>query len=68
MGEYPVQKAASVSGSGSLRLQRSQAEQVEPMRMALAGHRFPRAFAVALRTSAAQEPPMVQEEPQQVQL
>jgi hypothetical protein len=38
------------------------------MRMALAGHQFPRAFAVPFGTSAAHEAPMVQEEPQQVQV
>jgi len=36
--------------------------------MALAGHQFPRALAVAFGTSAAQEAPMVQEELQQVQI
>jgi hypothetical protein len=32
------------------------------MRMAWAGHQFPRAFAVPFGTSAAHEAPMVQEE------
>jgi transposase len=57
-----VREAASRPGSSSLGLKRSQAQQGEPMRMARAGHQFPWAFAVALRTSAAQEAPMVQEE------
>jgi hypothetical protein len=38
------------------------------MWMALAGHQFLRAFAVPFGTSAAHEAPMVQEEPQQVQV
>ncbi len=38
------------------------------MRMALAGHQFPWAFAVAFGTPAAHEAPMVQEEPQQVEI
>src|SRR5271165_3023208 len=54
--------ADSLLGSGSLGLQRSEAQQGEPVRMALAGHQFPRAFAVTLGTPAAHETPMVQEE------
>jgi hypothetical protein len=38
------------------------------MRMALAGHQSPRAFAIAFDTPAAHEVPMVQEEPQQAQV
>jgi hypothetical protein len=38
------------------------------MRMALAGHQFPRAFAIALGTAAAHEATMVQEELKQVQV
>src|SRR5271157_6405729 len=60
-----VREAASLPGSGSPGLKRSQAQQAEPVRMALARHQFPRTFAVALRTPAAHEAPMVQEEPQQ---
>jgi hypothetical protein len=63
-----VGKAASLPGSGSLLLRRPETEQGEPVRMALAGHQFPRAFAVALRPPAAHETTMVQEEPQQVQI
>ncbi len=36
--------------------------------MALAGHQFPRALALAFGTSAAQEAAVVQEEPQQIQI
>jgi hypothetical protein len=36
--------------------------------MTLAGHQFPRAFAVALGTSAAHEAPVVQEESEQFQI
>jgi hypothetical protein len=38
------------------------------MWMALAGHQFSRAFAVPFGASAAHEAPMVQEEPQQIQV
>jgi hypothetical protein len=38
------------------------------MWMALAGHQFPRAFGVSFGTSAAHKAPMVQEDPQQVQV
>jgi len=63
-----VREAAGLPGSGSLGLKRSQAQQGEPMRMALAGHQLPRALALALGTPAAQEPAVVQEEPQQVKV
>ena len=56
-----VREAASLPGSGSQGLERSQAEEGEPVRMALAGHQFPRAFALALITAAARETPMVQD-------
>jgi hypothetical protein len=38
------------------------------MRMALAGHHFAGAFAVALGAPAAHEASMVQEEPEQVEV
>src|SRR5208282_4921075 len=63
-----VREAASLLGSGSLGLQRPEAQQGEPVRMALAGHQFARAFAVTLGTLAAHETPMVQEELQQAQI
>src|SRR5271166_2627035 len=63
-----VREAASLLGSGSLGLQRPEAQQGEPMRMALADHQFARAFAVTLGTLAAHETPMVQEELQQAQI
>jgi hypothetical protein len=53
---------ASLLGSSSLGLKRSQAEQDQPVRMALPGHQFPRAFASTLGTPATHEAPMVQEE------
>jgi hypothetical protein len=46
----------------------AEAEQRQPVRMALAGHQLPRAFAGALGTSAAHETPMVQEELQEIQI
>jgi hypothetical protein len=61
-------EAASLPGSGVLVLKRSEAEQGEPVRMAFAGHQFPRALADALGKPAAHEAPMVQEEPQQIQI
>jgi hypothetical protein len=54
--------------SSPLGLKRSQAQQGEPVRMALAGHQLPRALALALGVPAAQEAAVVQEEPQQVQV
>ena len=65
---YVVREAASRPGSSSLGLQRSQAQQGEPVRMALAGHQFPGAFALALGVLAAHEAPVVQEKPKQVQV
>jgi len=38
------------------------------MRMALAGHQFPRAFAVTFGTSAVHETAVVEEEPQHIQV
>ena len=64
----PVREAFRLSGSSSLGLKRSQAEQGQPVRMALAGHQLPWAFALALGTAAAHEAPMVQEEAQQIQV
>src|SRR3954447_1330335 len=56
----PVVKPAGAEGS--------QAQQGEPVWMALAGHQLPRALALALGVPAAQEAAVVQEEPQQVQV
>src|SRR5215213_970944 len=61
-------KRSALPGSGLPGLKWPEAQQRQPVRMALAGHQFPRAFAVALGTSAAHETPMVQEEPQQAQI
>ncbi len=61
-------EAVSLPGSSAAGLKWPEAQQRQPMRMALAGHQFPRAFAVPFGTSAAHEAPMVQEEPQQVQV
>jgi len=63
-----VREAASLPGSSSLGLKRSQAQQGEPMRMVLADHQLPWALAVALGASATHEAAMVQEEPQQIQV
>jgi len=49
-------------------LKRSQAQQGQPVWMAVAGHQLPRALALALGVPAAQEAAVVQEEPQQVQV
>ena len=57
-------EAANLPGLSLAGLKRPEAQQGQPMRMALAGHQFPRAFAVPFGTSAAHEAPMVQEEPQ----
>ena len=54
-----MQAAASRPGSSSLGLKRSQAQQGQPVRMALAGHQLARAFALALGMPAAQEAPVV---------
>src|SRR5215213_375667 len=67
-GRCPVREAASLSGSSALGLKRSQAQQGEPVRMALAGHQLARALALALLMPAAQEAAVVQEEAQQVQV
>jgi hypothetical protein len=56
------------AGSGSLRLKWSKSQQRQPMRMALAGHHFAGAFAVALGAPAAHEAPVVEEEPEQVEV
>src|SRR3954453_20034402 len=64
----PVREAASLPRSSPLGLKRSQAQQGEPVWMALAGHQLPRAFALALGVPAAQEAAVVQEEPQQDQV
>ena len=58
----PVREALSLFGLGLLWLKRSQAKQGQPMRMALAGHHFARAFALTFCTSAAHEALMVQVE------
>jgi hypothetical protein len=58
----PVREAASLPASNSPGLQWPEAQQRKPMRMALAGHQFPRAFAVAVGKPAAHEASMVQEE------
>jgi hypothetical protein len=63
-----VREALSLFELASLWLKRSQAEQCQPMRMALAGHYFARAFALTLRTSAAHEALMVQVELQLIQI
>ena len=63
-----VGRRSASPGSSAAGLKWPEAQQRQPMRMALAGHQFPRAFAVPFGTSAAHEAPMVQEEPQQVQV
>src|SRR5690349_575545 len=55
-------------GSNPLVLKWSETEQGEPMRMAFAGHQFPRALADALGKPAAHETPMIEEEAQQIQI
>jgi hypothetical protein len=59
---WPVREAVSLPRSSVLQLNGSQAQQRQPVRMALAGHQFPRAFAGALGNPAAHEAAMVQEE------
>jgi len=59
---WPVREAVSLSRSSALRLKRSEAQQRQPVRMALAGHQFAWAFAGALGNPAAHEAAMVQEE------
>jgi len=61
-------EAASLPGSSALGLKRSQAQQGQPVRMALAGHQLARALALALGVPAAHEAAVVQEEAQQVQV
>jgi hypothetical protein len=58
----PVREAANLPASNSPGLQWPKAQQRKPMRMALAGHQFPRAIAVAVGKLAAHEASMVQEE------
>src|SRR3954471_21233675 len=62
----PVREAASLPGSSPLGLKRSQAQQGEPVWMALSSHQLPRALALALGVPAAHKAAVVQEEPQQV--
>jgi hypothetical protein len=57
-----VREAVSLPRSSALRLNGSEAQQRQPMRMALAGHQFSWAFAGALGNPAAHEAAMVQEE------
>src|SRR5208282_2011080 len=57
---YRTEEAANLSWSSPKGLKFSEAEQREPMWMALAGHYFARALAVALGTSAAHEAPVVE--------
>ena len=54
--------------SGSLWLNRAQAEERESVRMLLASHQLGRTFIDSLRDPAAQEAAMVQEELQQVEV
>ena len=54
--------------SSLLGLKRSQAQQGEPVWMALAGYQLSWALALALGVPAAQEAAVVQEEPQQVEV
>jgi hypothetical protein len=54
--------------SGSLRLKRSEPEQLEPVRMLLTGHQFTRTSVFAFSPSAAQEASMVQEKAQQIKV
>src|SRR4051794_40078362 len=61
-------EAVSLPGSSLLVLKRSEAQQGEPIGMAFAGHQFPRALTDALGEPAAHEAPMVEEEPQQIQI
>ena len=63
-----MREAVSLPGSCLSGLKWAEAEQRQPVRMALAGHQLLRAFAGALDPAAAHETPMVQEELQQVQI
>src|SRR3954463_9773764 len=68
IGDAPADDAAAedveddieveIPGSSSPRLKRPEAQQRQPMRMALAGHHLAGAFALALSTSTAHEAPM----------
>jgi hypothetical protein len=60
--------AAGLPRSNPLVLKWSETEQGKPMRMAFAGHQFPRALADALGKPAAHETPMIEEEAQQIQI
>ena len=60
--------AVSLPDSGALVLKRPEVQQGEPVRMAFAGHQFPRALADALGQLAAHVTPMVEEEAQQIQI
>jgi len=53
--------AAGLPRSNPLVLKWSETEQGKPMRMAFAGHQFPRALADALGKPAAHETPMIEE-------
>jgi hypothetical protein len=57
-------EAANLPGSGLPGLKWPEAQQRQPMLMALAGHQFAWALAVAFGASAPHEMPMVQQEPQ----
>jgi hypothetical protein len=50
---WPIREAVSLPRSSALRLNGSEAQQRQPMRMALAGHQFSWAFAGALGNPAA---------------
>jgi hypothetical protein len=58
----PVWEAVSLPRSSAFGLNGSQAQQRQPMRMALPGHQFSRAPAGAFGNPAAHEAAMVQEE------
>src|SRR3954463_1056038 len=49
-------EAASLPGSSPLVLRRSETQQGEPVRMAFAGHQFPRALADTLGKPTAHDP------------
>ena len=63
-----VREAASRPRLSSLGLKGSQTQQGQPVRMTLTRHQLPRALALALGMTAAQEAAVVQEEAQQVQV
>jgi hypothetical protein len=58
-GYFVRWRPISLPGSGVLVLQRSEAQQGEPVWMAFAGHQVPRALADALGKLAAHVAPMV---------